>query len=142
MRLYEPNDKLSDDRLGEPSAAIRQRVEAAREIQHARFEGRGLTCNADMGAAEVREFCGVDGAGRGLLRAAMTQLGISARSYHRILSLPKDASSSWRGRSRTLRQAPFDSAQGRPGGREGHRHAPPGGGNSVPASQAILSAFV
>jgi len=96
MRLYEPddepNDKLSDDRLGEPSAAIRQRVEAAREIQHARFEGKGLTCHADMGVAEVLEFCGVDGAGRGLLRAAMTQLGMSARSYHCILSLPKGAS--------------------------------------------------
>ena len=56
MRLSEPNDNLSDDRLGEPSAAIRQRVEAAREIQQARFEGKGLTCNADMGVAEVREF--------------------------------------------------------------------------------------
>ena len=71
MRLYEPNDKFFDDRLGEPSKSIRQRVEAAREIQQARFEGKGLTCNADMG--------GVDGAGRGLLRAAMTQLGMSAR---------------------------------------------------------------
>ena len=64
-------------------------MEAAREIQHARFEGKGLTCNADMGVAEVREFCGVDGAGRGLLRAAMTQLGMSARSYHRILNLAR-----------------------------------------------------
>jgi len=59
-------------------------VEAARGIQQARFEGEGLTCNADMGVAEVREFCGVDGAGRGLLRAAMTQL-----SYHRILKLSR-----------------------------------------------------
>jgi len=82
-------DKLSDDRLGEPSETIRQRVEAAREIQHARFEGKGLTCNADMGVAEVREFCVVDGSGRGLLRAAMTQLGMSARSYHRVLKLSR-----------------------------------------------------
>ena len=88
-RLSEPNDKLSDDRLEEPSKAIRQRVEAARKIQQARFQGKGLTCNADMGVAEVREFCGVDGAGRGLLRAAMTQLGMSARSYHRILKLSR-----------------------------------------------------
>ena len=89
MRLSEPDDKLSDDRLGEPSKAIRQRAEAAREIQQARFEGKGLTCNADMGVAGVREFCGVDDAGRGLLRAAMTQLGMSARSYHRILKLSR-----------------------------------------------------
>jgi len=53
MRLYEPDDKLSDDRLGEPSKAIRQRVEAAREIQQARFQGKGLTCNPHMGGAEV-----------------------------------------------------------------------------------------
>ena len=50
-----------------------------------------------MGVAEVREFCGVGGAGRGLLRAAMTQLGLIARSYHFILSLPKDGYSSSRG---------------------------------------------
>ena len=89
MRLYEPNDKLSDYHLGEPSKAIRQRMEAAREIQHARFEGKSLTCNADMGVAEVREYCWADGAGRSPLRAAMTQLGMSARSYHRILKLSR-----------------------------------------------------
>ena len=84
-----PTDKLSDYRLWKPSEAIRQRVEAVREIQQARFEGKGLTCNADMGVAEVREFCGVDGTGRSLLRAAMTQLGLSARSYPRILKLSR-----------------------------------------------------
>jgi len=42
-----------------------------------------------MGMAKVREFCGVDGAGRSLLRAAMTQPGVSARSYHRILKLSR-----------------------------------------------------
>jgi len=51
--VREPDDNLSVDRLGEPSKSIRQRVEAAREIQQARFEGKGLTCNADMGVAEV-----------------------------------------------------------------------------------------
>ena len=47
-------DKLSSDRLGEPSAAIRERVEAARDIQRKRFEGTVLACNADTGPAEVR----------------------------------------------------------------------------------------
>ena len=55
MRLSEPDDKLSDDHLGEPSKAIRQREEAAREIQQARFQGKSLTCNAAMGVAEVQE---------------------------------------------------------------------------------------
>ena len=51
---------------------------AAREIQQARFQGKGLTCNADMTVSDLRAFCGVDDAGRSLLQAAMTQLGMSA----------------------------------------------------------------
>jgi len=88
-------EKLSDDRLGEPSAAIRLRVEAARERQRARFAdtethgGLSLQCNADMGPAEVRKFCPVDAAGKSLLKAAMQQLGMSARAYHRILKLAR-----------------------------------------------------
>jgi magnesium chelatase family protein len=82
-------EKLSDDRLGEPSVAIRKRVEAARARQRARFEGTRLLTNADMGPAEVRDFCRLDDAGRSLLRAAMKQLHMSARAYHRILKLAR-----------------------------------------------------
>jgi magnesium chelatase family protein len=86
-------DKLSSDRLGDPSADIRGRVEAARAIQRQRFDGTGtgtqLTCNADMGPAEVREHCEVDQGGKSLLRAAMQQLQMSARAYHRILKLAR-----------------------------------------------------
>jgi len=60
-------EKLSDDRLGEPSAAIRGR-------QLRRFAGTSLTCNADMGPAEVRDFCQVDPAGKSLLKAATPAL--------------------------------------------------------------------
>jgi magnesium chelatase family protein len=82
-------EKLSDDRLGEPSSLVRARVEAARECQRRRFEGTGLLSNADMGPAEVREHCQVDEAGKSLLRAAMQQLHMSARAYHRILKLAR-----------------------------------------------------
>ena len=88
-------EKLSDDRLGEPSAAIRGRVETARARQRARFadlethSNVSFQCNADMGPAEVRQFCQVDGAGKSLLKAAMQQLGMSARAYHRILKLAR-----------------------------------------------------
>jgi predicted ATPase with chaperone activity len=47
-------DKVSSDRLGEPSAQTRERVEAARDIQHRRCEGTELACDADMGPAEVQ----------------------------------------------------------------------------------------
>src|SRR5512135_1243888 len=55
-------EKLSDERLGEPSAAIRERVEAARQRQRERFtEKEGtITCNADMRPAEVRKHCELD----------------------------------------------------------------------------------
>ncbi len=58
-------EKLSDERLGEASPAIRARVEAARARQRQRFEGhRGLLANADMGPAEVRDYCQVDDGGQ------------------------------------------------------------------------------
>jgi magnesium chelatase family protein len=82
-------DKLTDDRLGEPSAAIRRRVERARETQRQRFDGTPLTCNADMGPGEVRKVCKLDQAGRSLVRAAMQQLQMSARAFHRILKLSR-----------------------------------------------------
>jgi magnesium chelatase family protein len=82
-------EKLSDDRLGEPSAAIRERVETSRGRQRQRFNETILLSNADMGPAEVREYCQVDDAGKSLLRAAMQQLHMSARAYHRILKLAR-----------------------------------------------------
>jgi magnesium chelatase family protein len=78
-----------DARLAELSKAIRGQVEAAREKQRPGFEGNGDTCNADMGASEVRQFCQVDTGGHSLLRAEMQQLGMTARSYRRILELAR-----------------------------------------------------
>jgi len=83
-------DKLSDTRLGEPSATIRARVEAARKVQRERFkEVEGVACNAEMRPAEIREFCELDAAGQSLIKAAMRQLHLSARAYHRILKLSR-----------------------------------------------------
>jgi magnesium chelatase family protein len=82
-------EKLSDDRLGEPSATIQARVEAARERQRERFVGTDLTCNADMRPAEVREYCQLDDTGRSLIRTAMNQMQLSARAYHRVLKLSR-----------------------------------------------------
>lgn len=87
-------DKLSDDRLGESSSAVRERVEIARQRQRERF-GVGssadltLTCNADMHPAEVRQYCALDDTGRSLMRSAMLQMQLSARAYHRILKLAR-----------------------------------------------------
>jgi magnesium chelatase family protein len=81
-------EKLADRRPGEPSAAVRARVEAARAVQARRF-GDTRKLNSDMGPADVRAYCRLDEAGERLLRAAMQQLNLSARSYHRVLKLAR-----------------------------------------------------
>jgi magnesium chelatase family protein len=80
-------EKLTDDRLGEPSETIRARVEVARGRQRKRLEGTALVANGDMGPAEVRTFCPLDDAGRTLVRQAMNQLQLTARAFHRVLKL-------------------------------------------------------
>ena len=84
-------EKLCDDRLGESSDTIRMRVQSARDRQLVRFNsvGNGIASNADMGVAEVRQFCKLDEAGESLMRSAMSQLQLSARSYHRVLKLAR-----------------------------------------------------
>jgi magnesium chelatase family protein len=82
-------EKLTDQRLGESSETVRARVEAAREKQRARFAGTDLACNADMRPADIRKYCKLDDAGTSLLRAAMNQLQLSARAFHRVLKLAR-----------------------------------------------------
>jgi magnesium chelatase family protein len=82
-------DKLSNDRLGESSVAIRARVQAARQRQLERFSGFGIICNADMRVAELRKFCKLDESGDSLICAAMSQMNLSARAYQRTLKLAR-----------------------------------------------------
>lgn len=84
-------EKLSGDRLGESSEVLRARVQAARDIQRRRFSmsGSAIVCNADMRVGEIRQFCRLQDDGQRLMRAAMTQLNLSARAYHRILKLAR-----------------------------------------------------
>jgi len=80
-------EKLTDDRLGEPSEKVQARVTAARARQLERFKGTKLTSNAEMTPAEIRELCHVEDAAQSLLQAAMKQLYLSARAFHRVLKL-------------------------------------------------------
>ena len=82
-------EKLADKRNVESSATVRKRVQAARERQLQRFAGTKLTCNAEMGPAEVRDCCLVDASAEKLLKAAMQQMHLSARAFHRILKLAR-----------------------------------------------------
>ncbi len=82
-------EKLVDTDFQEGSAEVRARVETARGIQRSRFSNTPITCNAEMGPSEVWQFCQVDDGARGLLQAAMKQLNLSARAFHRVLKLSR-----------------------------------------------------
>ena len=72
----------------EPSVAVKQRVNEARKIQNQRF-GFGGMCNARMGPGEMRRFCGLDEACAQLMKDAFEALGLTARSYDRILRVAR-----------------------------------------------------
>ena len=81
---------LSSEAAVESSADIRARVEQARARQRERFRGRpGIHANAQMGARDLRRWCRVGDEVEGLLRSAITRLGLSARAYHRVLKLAR-----------------------------------------------------
>ena len=82
-------ERLADRRLGEPSAEVRRRVTAARRRQSERFAGTHCLTNADMGPAEIDRHARLDPAGEALMKAAVRQLQLSARSYHRVLKLAR-----------------------------------------------------
>ncbi len=80
-------EKLTDKRLGETSDKVQARVTKARQRQLQRFNSSKMTSNAEMTPAEIRQFCHIEDAAQSLLRAAMKQLYLSARAFHRILKL-------------------------------------------------------
>jgi len=81
---------LSRQQPAEPSAAIRERVVAARERQSRRFGGRTKTrTNAGMTHAQIKEHCRLDSECQDLLRHAMSELHLSARAYDRILKVSR-----------------------------------------------------
>lgn len=81
------------DRMGKSSESIHTRVQAARNIQLARFSkaesSKNIVANADMRVGEIRQFCKLQDEGQSLMWAAMTQLNLLARVYHRSLKLAR-----------------------------------------------------
>jgi magnesium chelatase family protein len=84
-----PFRELSASRPGTSSAQMREAVLAARLRQARRFEGRGTRSNARMNSREVREFCRLDPPAAELLRAAVADLGLSARAHDKVLRVAR-----------------------------------------------------
>lgn len=81
--------ELSAEVTGEQSTVVRERVEAARRVQHQRFEGTTIHANANMESKQIREYCKIETQAQDLLRVAINQLGLSARAYDRILKVSR-----------------------------------------------------
>ena len=81
--------ELRTDRLGESSAAIRARVQAARTVQQTRFAGTRTHSNARMTPTQIRRHCAHNTMLGDLLEQAMHQLSLSARAYDRILKVSR-----------------------------------------------------
>jgi magnesium chelatase family protein len=82
-------EEIASTAGGEPSSAIRTRVEAARAIQRERFRRSATRCNGEMTTRQMRRFCELDAASRRLLDAALSRLGLSARAYDRVLKVSR-----------------------------------------------------
>jgi len=84
-----PHKELTAQQAGENSSAIRQRVNRARQIQYKRLAPLGLHANSQMQARHIRKFCKLDEKGDALLKQVTDKLGLSARSFTRILKLAR-----------------------------------------------------
>lgn len=85
-----PFEKLSEERKGEGSVEIRERVTKARELQTERFlELENVHYNAQMNTKQIREYCKLDEPSKQLLKNAMERLNLSARAYDRILKVAR-----------------------------------------------------
>ena len=81
---------ISSTRTEEASTAIRERVQRAREKQHARFRSDAkVNCNARMGPRQIKQHCKLSDESQELIRVAMTELNLSARAYDRILKVSR-----------------------------------------------------
>src|SRR5215470_10247626 len=81
---------ITSEQTGEKSAAVRERVIAARQRQQKRFADRPkITCNARMGSRELKTYCELDETTLELLKFAMGDLRLSARAYDRILKVAR-----------------------------------------------------
>lgn len=82
-------ERISSSDKEESSAAIRERVQAAREIQNRRFRGTGISCNAKITPELLPQVCEMTDAARDTLKGVFERMGLSARAYDRILKVAR-----------------------------------------------------
>jgi magnesium chelatase family protein len=79
-----PPEAFTSDATGEPSAPVRSRVIAARDVQRERYADTGICTNADLTSSLLARHCRLDRAAARTLHGAVTRLSLSARAYDRV----------------------------------------------------------
>lgn len=81
--------ELTDTAESESSAAIKSRVEKVKNIQRKRFKEDKIFSNASMNVRLIKKYCVLKDEAKDLLKMAMTELGLSARAYNRVLKVSR-----------------------------------------------------
>jgi magnesium chelatase family protein len=84
-----PPDILTTESRGEPSAAVRERVVAARTRQRDRYQTTGIRTNAELTPSLAARHCALDRAGTRLIQASVARMGLSARGYDRVRAVAR-----------------------------------------------------
>ena len=82
-------DKLTDDQSAESSAVIRKKVQKAREKQQQRYKGTKFRANGEMDSRAVKHYCQLDQECQIILRQAVENLQLTARSYYRTIKVAR-----------------------------------------------------
>ncbi len=82
-------DELSQRGQSESSSEIKKRVNSARTLQTERYGAEGPDCNAHMGQKELQTYCTLDEGSQTLMKGAFERMGLTARSYDRILRVAR-----------------------------------------------------
>ena len=80
---------VTDTSQAETTASVQKRVQAARNHQSNRFAKTKLTCNAELNTRQIKTYCPLNSESQKLLTQATVRLGLSARSYHKIIKLSR-----------------------------------------------------
>lgn len=80
---------LVSDKVEESSEVVKRRVNIARNIQRARFEGEGISCNAEMSEKHLKKYCVLSAECEDIIKSAFTSLNLSARARSRIIKVAR-----------------------------------------------------
>lgn len=80
---------LANESKEESSREIRERIITAREIQATRYQREGILTNAQLGMQKIEEYCQLETAEKEIMERAYERLGLSARSYHKVLRVAR-----------------------------------------------------